>query len=215
MQKSSSPIRWSFSAFAAVAAVLLSAGCQAPKSNSTSSAAPAAAAPAPAAAAATAATATSATPAPPVHINAGCTTNVVVNGVTWIPGTPFFDNTDTSDRPDAPITVSDATLPKIIYTTEQYSMTKFTYPVPNGKYTVKLYFAETYDGIGAAGDRVFNFNVCGTDVKNYDVFAKAGGSNKGLVETYPVTVSDKQVVITFTAVTQNPEINGIEILPAP
>ena len=47
----------------------------------------------------------------------------------------------------------------------------------------KLFFAETYEGISGAGQRVFSFNVQGKDFKDFDIFAKAGGANKTYVET--------------------------------
>ena len=49
-----------------------------------------------------------------------------------------------------------------MYRTEHYDMTSFSENVPNGKYTVKLHFAETYEDITGAGERVFSFNVGGT-----------------------------------------------------
>ena len=111
-----------------------------------------------------------------------------------------------------------------LYRTEHYGMTAFSYPVPNGKYIVKLHFAETFDGITAAGERVFSFNVEGKEFKDFDVFVKAGGSQRAYIETVPVEVADGKLDdqfvvdvfdITFTSNIENPEINGIEILPAP
>ena len=46
-------------------------------------------------------------------------------------------------------------------------------------------------------------------------FAKAGDHQKAYVESVDVEVTDESLDITFTAQTDNPEINGIEILPAP
>ena len=43
---------------------------------------------------------------------------------------------------------------------------------------------------------------------------KIGIRQKAYVETVPVEVKDGKLDITFTATTQNPAINGIEILPA-
>jgi hypothetical protein len=42
-----------------------------------------------------------------------------------------------------------------LFRTEHYSMDSFSCAVPNGKYTAKLYFAETFDGISGPGQRVF------------------------------------------------------------
>jgi hypothetical protein len=93
-------------------------------------------------------------------------------------------------------------------------MTGFSYPVPNGKYTVKLHFAETYEGIGGVGERVFSFNVEGHEFKDFDVTAKAGGVLRAYVETVPVEVKDGKLDISFTSQIENPEINAIEIIPA-
>jgi hypothetical protein len=101
-----------------------------------------------------------------------------------------------------------------IYQTERWGMTVFAYNVPNGMYQVNLHFAETYTGITAAGQRVFSANVEGTPINNIDVFSQAGGLNKALVKSACVTVADGQLNISFAATVNNPEINGIEIIPA-
>jgi len=46
----------------------------------------------------------------------------------------------------------------------------------NGKYTVNLHFAETYEEITAPGLRVFSFNVAGQEFKDVDLFIQAGGA---------------------------------------
>jgi len=101
-----------------------------------------------------------------------------------------------------------------LYRTEHYGMTSFSYTVPNGKYTVILHFAETYDGITGPGQRVFSFNVQGQDFKDFDVWVKAGGPQRAYLETVNVNVTDGKLDITFTSNVENPEINGIEIIPA-
>jgi hypothetical protein len=87
--------------------------------------------------------------------------------------------------------------------------------VPNGKYLVKLHFCETFDGITAPGGRVFSFNVEGQEFKDFDIMVKAGGAQRAYIETVKVEVADGKLDITFTPKEENPEINGIEILPAP
>ncbi len=129
----------------------------------------------------------------------------------WLADTGFEEG-ETVERPDAAIV--DSKSPQL-YRSEHWGMSSFTYPVPNGKYTVKLHFCETYDGITAPGDRVFGFNVNGTDYKDFDVWAKSGGYLHPYVETVnDVNVTDGKIHIMFTPKVQNPEINGIEILPA-
>ena len=91
-------------------------------------------------------------------------------------------------------------------------MTAFSQPLANGKYTVRLHFAETYDAMNAVGLRVFSFNVAGHDFKNVDLFDKTGGVGRAYVETVPVEIKDGKLDVTFTANVENPEINGIEIV---
>jgi len=80
---------------------------------------------------------------------------------------------------------------------------------------VKLHFAETYDGITGPEGRVFSFNVQGREFKDFEVWVKAGGPRRAYVETVNVDIADGKLDITFESGVDNPEINGIEILPAP
>ena len=131
-------------------------------------------------------------------------------GVTWLADQGFADG-ETTDRPG--IKIANTKTPSV-YLSERYSMTKFTQKLPNGKYTVKLHFAETYEGIEGPGQRVFSFSVQGKQFKDFDVWVKAGGPYKPYIETVPVTVTDGKLEITFTPQVENPEINAIEIIPA-
>ena len=94
-------------------------------------------------------------------------------------------------------------------------MDSFSWPVANGKYVVKLHFAETFDGITGPGERVFSFNVQGKEFKDFDVWVKAGGALKAYVETVPVEVTDSKIKVTFTPKVENPQICAIEITPQP
>jgi alcohol dehydrogenase (cytochrome c) len=100
-----------------------------------------------------------------------------------------------------------------LFTSEHWGMTAFSSKVPNGKYLAKLYFAETYEGITGAGQRVFSFKVQGHEFKDFDIFAKAGGSKRAYVEAVPVEVTDGEFRIDFTAKVENPAICAIELLP--
>jgi hypothetical protein len=100
-----------------------------------------------------------------------------------------------------------------LYRNEHYSMDSFSWKLPNGKYIVKLHFAETFDGIGGPGDRVFSFKVQDKEFKDFDVWKKAGGGQKAYVEKVPVEITNGKLTITFTPKVENPEINGIEIIP--
>ena len=100
-----------------------------------------------------------------------------------------------------------------LYRSEHYSMSSFSCAVPNGKYIAKLHFAETFEGITEAGQRVFSFNVQGHEFKDFDVYVKAGGPNKAYIETVPVEVTNGKFTITFTSNVENPQINAIELVP--
>lgn len=146
-----------------------------------------------------------------IRIRAGTTAkHTDENGVVWLADTGF-DGGDTIDRTG--ITVANTKTPSL-YTAERYSMGSFSQVVPNGKYTVKLHFAETYEGISGVGERVFDFNVEGKEFKDFDVTAKAGGVMKAYVETVAVEVKDGKLDISFTSKVENPEINALEIIPA-
>ena len=148
---------------------------------------------------------------PTIRIKAGVTEGFTDNsGNAWLPDQGFADG-ETIDRPDLPI---QGTTDQRIYRAERYSMTKFTQALPNGKYNVKLHFCETYDGITGPGQRVFSFNVAGHEFKDFDVWVKSGGAQRAYVETVPVEITNGQLEITFTPNIENPQINGIEIIPA-
>ncbi|HEY5232141.1 MAG TPA: malectin [Verrucomicrobiae bacterium] len=212
--------------FACILAVALITGCkpaneQASTSPATSAAAPAAPAPAaepaPVATPAPDATAAPAAPptapvvvTPPVRIDCGATDKLTDSeGNVWLADEGSADG-DTFGVDDAVIT---NTPDSAIYQTERYGMTAYNFAVPNGKYIVKLHFAEVYSGITDAGQRVFSFNVQGHEFKDFDIWVKAGGFDKAYVESVNVEVTDGKLNITFTPNVENPKISGIEILP--
>jgi hypothetical protein len=102
----------------------------------------------------------------------------------------------------------------MVYITERYSMDSYTCKVPNGSYTLRLHFAETYDGVSGKGERTYNVLVNGKCMlKAFDPFVAAGGWGKPVVKEFKcVKVTDGTLKIAFEAGVQNPEINGIEIL---
>jgi len=134
------------------------------------------------------------------------------SGNVWQPD-QGFDGGDVIER-DASIAIEN-TKDAGLYRSEHYGMSSFSCNVANGKYIAKLHFAETFEGVTAAGQRVFSFNVQGHDFKDFDVFVKAGGSNRAYVEVVPVEVTNGKFTITFTSNIENPEINAIEIIPQP
>jgi enterochelin esterase family protein len=160
-----------------------------------------AAAPAPAATASAAKT---------VRIKAGKSEPVKdAEGNVWL-ADQGFEGGQTIERPD--IQIANTKSPDL-YRAERYSMDSFAWPVPNGKYLVKLHFAETFDGINGPGERVFSFNVQGREFKDFDVWVKAGGPMRAYVEAVPVEVTDGKIKVTFTPKVENPQICAVEIIP--
>ena len=101
----------------------------------------------------------------------------------------------------------------LVYLNEAYSMAGYVFNLPAGKYTVRLHFAETYDGIFDEGERVFDVSFNGKVVlKDFDVFKEAGGANKPVIKEFKGVEVEDKLAIDFETNLQNPEINGIEIL---
>jgi endoglucanase len=145
-----------------------------------------------------------------VRIKAGSSTPFTDSGGNvWVADLGFSGG-ETIERPD--LSIGNTKEPGI-YRSERYSMESFSWPLSNGKYLVKLHFAETYEGITGPGQRVFSLNVQGRETKDFDVWVKAGGPFKAHVESIPVEITDGKLRITFTPNIENPQINGIEIIP--
>jgi hypothetical protein len=109
--------------------------------------------------------------------------------------------------------------PASLFQSQRYDVSKaddmqWDFPVANGTYTVRLYFAETYSGCWKVGGRVFDVYANGTlALKHQDVYAEAG-KNAGLVKTITVQAKGGHINLEFKAITQNPLVQGIEILKA-
>ena len=123
-----------------------------------------------------------------------------------------FEGGEIVDRPDEIVIKN--TKEQGLYRSEHWGMDSFSYKLPNGKYVVKLHFAETYDGIGGPGDRVFSIKVQDKELVDFDVWKKAGGPRRAYIERVPVEISEGKLKIIFTPSMDSPEINGIEIIPA-
>lgn len=146
----------------------------------------------------------------PIRIKAGLLTSFTdANSNIWQPDQGFVGG-DVVERQD--LNIANTKQPEL-YRSEHYGMDSFSCKVPNGKYLVRLHFAETYEGITGARERVFSFNVQGREFKDFDVWVKAGGPNRAYVESVPVMVTNGEFHITFAPLVENPEINAIEIIP--
>jgi len=139
-------------------------------------------------------------------------------GNVWLPDQYMEQDNDwgavdgmTVDRGGLSMTGTDA---PGIYETERYSMTAYKFKLPNGKYTVRLHFAETYEGIFGENERVFSVSINGKLVlEDFDPYKVAGGPQKPIVKEFKgIAVTDGELVIGFEPNIENPEINGIEIM---
>jgi len=76
--------------------------------------------------------------------------------------------------------------PALVYKSVRHqSPHSYRLPVPDGKYTLRMHFADAYTG------RSMTYKVEGVELlKDLDIASKAGGTNKALVEELTVTVSD-------------------------
>ena len=114
-----------------------------------------------------------------------------------------------------PASVTDAA-PEAVYQDARQGAGTYTIPglTAGTSYIVRLHFAELY--FSAAGNRVFNVTINGTAVlTNFDIFAASGGQYTAVVEQFTATPnSSGDIVIAFTAVTDQPMINGIEVFGA-
>ncbi len=199
------------SSFLLVAAMLCVAGCQSHSRDGSAMRPVTEPAKAPTA---TPAVADAASPTlkdrPIIRIDAGASSPVKDSaGNEWLPD-QGFDGGDVIERPGLDIA---NTTDAVIYQSEHYGMDLFSWKLPNGKYQVKLHFAETYEGIGGPGERVFSFNVQGHEFKDFDVWKVAGGPQRAYVVTVEAEVMDGQLQIKFISNIENPQINGIEIIP--
>ncbi len=105
------------------------------------------------------------------------------------------------------------TASQAVYGTNRYGNFTYTIPgfTPNSAHIVKLHFAETY--WSQPSQRVFNVAINNTTVlPNFDIVAAAGAPNKAVVQTInAIANSSGQIVIKFTAVKDNAQVNAIEI----
>jgi serine/threonine protein kinase len=83
---------------------------------------------------------------------------------------------------------------------------------PQASYAVRLHFAETY--WDQPGKRTFDVTLNGHLVlHNFDIFARARGANKAIVEQFVVPADTTgTITIQFQTVKDNAQINGIEVL---
>jgi hypothetical protein len=146
-----------------------------------------------------------------VRVNAGGSAYTDASGNAWSADSGFSGGYSYASSNSISGTTSQP-----LYQTCRWNDKTLTYnfPVANGQYTVNLKFAETY--MTGAGQRVFNILINGQTVEsNFDIFAAAGGANKAIDKSYPVTVTGGSIAIQMNSSVENPTVSAIEILQAP
>ena len=124
---------------------------------------------------------------------------------------------------DTSIDLSDDTLPddlpESIFRSERYNThlapdnMQWDFPVPNGAYRIRLFFAETWSGAQSPNIRLFDVTLEGELVlDDYDVYAAAENTpDKAVMESFDISVHDQTVAIDFSQVQQLPALKGIEV----
>lgn len=110
-----------------------------------------------------------------------------------------------------------AHVPSSLFDSERWSPNdsprmSWAIPAPNGApLQVRLFFANRYTGTSQPGQRVFDVSLEGNVVLDDFDIAQAVGDQTGMMRSFDIT-SDGTVNIDFSHVTENPLINGIEIV---
>jgi len=105
--------------------------------------------------------------------------------------------------------IHDTTAPEV-YRTERYNMERYSLPVENGTYAIRLHFAETFDCNYKPGERSFGAQINGKEiVKDFDPYRAAGGfACPAIIEYAGCAVTNGLVDIDFSG---KAAINGIEV----
>jgi hypothetical protein len=150
----------------------------------------------------------------PIRVNCGGPSYTDSKGQQWQQDTGFLGGVEelTSDA----IT---GTADPALFQDFRWNPGGYVFKVPNGSYTVNLYFAEANPAAEVVGGRVFDVALEGKVVfPSLDVFA-AVGADAALIKSAQVTVSSGELDISLTRVSGSdlfgsfPTIAAIEILP--
>ncbi len=103
---------------------------------------------------------------------------------------------------------------------QRYGNFSYRFPVPPGRYTLRLLFAETFfgphnRGKGGPGSRIFNVHCGGVALlRNFEIFKEAG-ERRAVEKVFRGLVPNAQgrIEVTFEPVTQYAVVNAIELTP--
>jgi len=155
--------------------------------------------------------------ADPVRLNAGDVDYTDGQSQVWLADASFV-NTGVVGTPNKNIS---GTVDQPLYAVNRYDQDnaaspdemKYSIPVVNGTYTVRLYFAETFNyGVGLRVFDVLFENLLIID--NLDIFSVAG-ADTAHVEEVVVYVNDGILDIQLNRQSGNPIVSAIEVLDTP
>jgi len=106
-----------------------------------------------------------------------------------------------------------------LFSWQRYGNFSYHFPVPPGKYKLRLLFSESYfgpnnRGKGGAGSRVFNVYSSGTTLlRDFDVFKAAGGANKAIERVFHGLTPNAQgrIEVVFEPVIQYAFVQAVEL----
>jgi hypothetical protein len=152
-----------------------------------------------------------------IRVNAGGGDYVDVAGRTWVADAASTGGTVYTNTNDIIAGTNDQEL----FQTEMWADTDagpffYSFVVPPGTFTVRMYFAEIYNTWCNVGNRVFNVAINGSQVLgNFDIFAEVGCTT-AVTKQFSVTTVTGNIQIDFTNVgSGHPKINAIEIFRVP
>ncbi|RMB24964.1 ASPM-SPD-2-Hydin domain-containing protein [Haloplanus aerogenes] len=127
------------------------------------------------------------------------------------------DQTSSHGQPSTIHSSVPAGTPSQIWETERWDPSggeemQYEFDVPDGQQVeVRLYFYDGYSGTDSVGDRVFDVSIEGQTVLDDFDIVETYGDDTAAMESFTVT-SDGTIDIDFGHVTENPQINAIEIV---
>jgi hypothetical protein len=137
------------------------------------------------------------------------------DGRDWAPDS-YFKGGRLLPRPGNLIGAKDPTL----YEGERFGHFSYAIPVPPGRYTLNLYFAERFFGSAnspdkGVGSRVFDILCNGQALlKNFDIFKESGGHDRALIRKFPGLTPNSQgkLLIQFNPVANYALVNAVEVI---
>jgi hypothetical protein len=155
---------------------------------------------------------------PTIRINAGGDEVKDKKGNVWAADTGFEGGT-ALPRPE--LVVAGAEVPEVA-SSEHYGMDSWSTKLPNGKYLLRLHFSENFDGNATEESRLFNYTVKDGDpatgktikaVTNFSPWKAAKARATEYIDSVPVEITKGQLSIKFETISDNSQIDGIEVIP--